>query len=116
VELLKQGLNSPMPVEEQVVSVFAGTKGYLDDVPVREVRRFEAELLEFMRSRHGGLLSDMRSNPKADVPAELGDHIDTFKGEFMAAIAQATRDAADPLATDAAELGAAQSNKTLATE
>jgi len=41
VELLKQGLNSPMPVEEQVVSIFAGTKGYLDDIPVADVRRFD---------------------------------------------------------------------------
>ena len=46
VELLKQPLNSPMPVEEQVVVIFAGTRGYLDDVPVADVKRFEAELLE----------------------------------------------------------------------
>ena len=48
-ELLKQPLNSPMPVEEQVVSIFAGTGGYLDDIPVDDVRRFEDELLEFVR-------------------------------------------------------------------
>ena len=47
-ELLKQNLNSPMPVEEQVVSIFAGTGGYLDDIPVSDVKRFEVELLEFM--------------------------------------------------------------------
>ena len=51
VELLKQPLNSPMPVEEQVVSIFAGTNGYLDDLPVGDVRRFEAELLESFRTR-----------------------------------------------------------------
>jgi F-type H+-transporting ATPase subunit alpha len=45
VELLKQPLNSPMPVEEQVVSIYAGTKGHLDSVPVADVRRFETELL-----------------------------------------------------------------------
>ena len=55
VELLKQPLNSPMPVEEQVVSIFAGTRGYLDDVAVSDVRRFEAELLDYMRSRNAGL-------------------------------------------------------------
>src|SRR6187397_3557747 len=71
VELLKQPLNSPMPVEEQVVVVFAGTKGYLDDLPVREVRRFEGELIEHVRSTQGGLLAAIRSNPKADVPSEL---------------------------------------------
>src|SRR3954465_10127935 len=46
VELLKQANGRPLPVEEQVVSIFAGTRGYLDDVPVQDVRRFEAELLE----------------------------------------------------------------------
>ncbi|CAN5399211.1 F0F1 ATP synthase subunit alpha [soil metagenome] len=115
VELLKQPLNSPMPVEEQIVSVFAGTKGYLDSLPVADVRRFEAELLEFVRSTHSGLLAGVRSNPKADVPAELGDVIATFKEQFIAATA-AARAAADPLATEADVLGAAQSNKTLATE
>src|SRR5687767_11383202 len=60
-ELLKQPLNSPMPVELQVVSVYAGTSGSLDDVPVVDVKRFEAELHEFMRTRHGGVLDAIRS-------------------------------------------------------
>ncbi len=114
VELLKQPLNSPMPVEEQVVSIFAGTKGYLDDLPVNDVRRFEGELLAHMRSTQGGLLAAMRSNPKADVPGELGDIIASFKEQFVAATAAAK--AVDVTATDAAELGEAHSNKTLATE
>ena len=59
VELLKQPLNSPMPVEEQVVSIFAGTNGYLDDIPVADVRRFEAELLEAFRTRYRHLLDDI---------------------------------------------------------
>jgi F-type H+-transporting ATPase subunit alpha len=116
VELLKQPLNSPMPVEEQVVVVFAGTKGYLDSLPVPDVRRFEAELLAHVRSTQGGLLAGMRSNPKADVPSELGDIIASFKETFVAASAASAKAAADVLATDAAELGAAHSNKTLATE
>ncbi|MDA2974171.1 MAG: F0F1 ATP synthase subunit alpha, partial [Actinomycetota bacterium] len=62
VELLKQPLNSPMSVEEQVVSIFAGTKGYLDDIAVSDVRRFEAGLLEFIRSRHGALLTEVRTS------------------------------------------------------
>ncbi|HEY4333746.1 MAG TPA: F0F1 ATP synthase subunit alpha [Ilumatobacteraceae bacterium] len=116
VELLKQPLNSPMPVEEQVVVVFAGTKGYLDDLPVNQVRRFEAGLLEFMRSRNAGVLAGMRSNPKADVPAELGDLIATFKTQFVAAEADSAARVADPSSTDADALGDAVSNKTLATE
>ena len=115
VELLKQPLNSPMPVEEQVVVVFAGTRGYLDSLPVGDVRRFEAELLEHMRRTQGGLLAGMRSNPKADVPAELGEIIDSFKAQFVAATAAAAA-AADPTATSAEALGEAQSAKTLATE
>ena len=103
-----------MPVEEQVVVVFAGTKGYLDSLPVNEVRRFESELLEHVRSTQGGLLAGMRSNPKADVPGELGDIIASFKEQFVAAIAAGK--AADPTATAAEALGEAHSAKTLATE
>jgi F-type H+-transporting ATPase subunit alpha len=115
VELLKQSLNSPMPVEEQIVVVFAGTKGYLDDLPVKDVKRFEAELLEHVRARHAGLLSGMRGNPKADVPAELAGIIAEFKADFVAA--DATRAAAaDAAATDATPVAPATSGKTLATE
>ena len=51
MELLKQGQYSPFPVEDQVVSVWAGTNGYLDDVPVEDVRRFESEFLDHLRHR-----------------------------------------------------------------
>ena len=54
-ELLKQGINSPMKVEEQVVSLFAGTQGYLDNIPVDDVGRFEDGLLELVKSQHSGL-------------------------------------------------------------
>ena len=59
-ELLKQGLNAPMPVEEQVVAIYAGTRGWLDTIPVEDVRRFEAELLTAFRARHGDLLAHIR--------------------------------------------------------
>jgi F-type H+/Na+-transporting ATPase subunit alpha len=111
VELLKQPLNSPMPVEEQVVSIFAGTKGYLDDLPVADVRRFESELLDFMRSRNGSMLDEIRTS---GVPDGLGDAVEGFKSQFLAASAE--RRAADPTATAAGEVGEAHSNKTLATE
>src|SRR5262249_16666971 len=51
-ELLKQPLHSPLPVELQVVSIFVGTQGYLDDLPVEDVRRFESELHDYVRTRH----------------------------------------------------------------
>ncbi len=111
VELLKQPLNSPMPVEEQVVSMFAGTKGYLDDLPVSDVRRFETELLEAMRSQHGSTLSAIR---EAGVPEDLGDIVLAFKARFVAQSAE--RAAADPTKVLADEVGEAQSAKTLATE
>jgi F-type H+-transporting ATPase subunit alpha len=114
VELLKQGLNSPMPVEEQVVSIFAGTKGYLDDIPVADVRRFESELLEHVRSRHGAMLAELRTNGKADVPADLAQIVTSFKAGFKTSGAQAAK--ADPTATSAEALGEANSDKTLATE
>src|SRR4051812_10486493 len=61
VELLKQPLNNPMPVEEQVVTIFAGTRGYIDDIPVSDVKRFEAELLEYFRTRQASLLDSLRT-------------------------------------------------------
>lgn len=115
VELLKQPLNSPMPVEEQIVVVFAGTKGYLDSLPVNQVRRFETELLDHMRTAQGGVLAAMRSNPKGDVPAELADIVTSFKERFVADMTTVST-AVDPTATDAGEVGEAESAKTLATE
>jgi F-type H+-transporting ATPase subunit alpha len=114
VELLKQGLNSPMPVEEQVVSIFAGTKGYLDSIPATDVSRFETELLKFCRERHGAMLAELRTNPKADVPSDLGDIVTAFKADFKITVPKSA--AVDPTATDADGVGEANSNKTLATE
>ncbi len=113
VELLKQPLNSPMPVEEQVVSIFTGTKGYLDDIAVGDVRRFENELLDHMRTRHSSVLAGIRQDPKADVPKDLADIVKSFKAAFVTSSASAS---ADPTATSAGEVGDAASAKTLATE
>jgi F-type H+/Na+-transporting ATPase subunit alpha len=110
VELLKQPLNSPMPVEEQVLSIFAGTKGYLDDIPVGDVRRFESELLEFMRTRHGAMLADLETS----VPDDLADVVASFKAQFAGGAGGGH--AVDPASVDADELGEAASTKTLATE
>tara|TARA_B100001109_G_C18818131_1_gene453102 strand:+ start:7 stop:1245 length:1239 start_codon:yes stop_codon:yes gene_type:complete len=68
-ELLKQGINSPMKVEEQVVSLFAGTQGYLDNIPVEDVSRFEEGLLDLVRSQHSGLLSEIVSSGTVDEDA-----------------------------------------------
>ena len=82
VELLKQGLNSPMPVEEQVISIYTGTNGHLDDLPVEDVQRFEAELLDALRTRHAGLLDEIRttgSMPEDQVKAA----VEAFKATFQ---------------------------------
>ena len=61
VEILKQDERSPMPVEQQVVIVYAATQGYLDDVPTEQVREYEAELLERMTLRHEEVLEEIRA-------------------------------------------------------
>jgi len=110
VELLKQPPNSPMAVEEQVVVIFAGTKGYLDDIPASQVKRFEADLIEYVRGTHGGLLEEIKSS---GVPDDLTGAIESFKEQFDV---PGDDRVADPTATDADELGDAKSQKTLATE
>jgi F-type H+-transporting ATPase subunit alpha len=77
VELLKQPLNSPMPVEEQVVSLYAATNGYLDPVPVEEVRRFESELIDWFETRHRDVLDAIRTD--GDIP-----DVETFKAAIAA--------------------------------
>jgi F-type H+/Na+-transporting ATPase subunit alpha len=111
VELLKQPLNAPVPVEEQVVVIFAGTRGYLDDVPVADVRRFERELVEYVRSGHGALLEEIRTT---GLPEGLGEVVDAFKTQFRAS-GDGER-VADATSVDAGEMGEAESQKTLATE
>jgi len=86
VEILKQPPYSPVPVEKQVVSIFAGTKGYLDDVPVASVGKFEKELMLFMDAKYSNILDSIRTNKKIDdtTEAELRDAIDEFKKQFAA--------------------------------
>jgi len=65
-ELLKQGQFAPMPVEEQVVSIFAGTQGFVDAVPTADVTRYEAALLSYMRSDHADILGKIRDTKALD--------------------------------------------------
>lgn len=84
MELLKQGQYSPYPVENQVASIWAGTKGKLDDVPIEDVRRFETELLDHLR-RNTDVLSTIADTGKLDDTTEkaLGDAIDEFRQGFL---------------------------------
>ena len=83
-ELLKQPQFSPMPFEEQTVSIFAGTNGYLDAIPVDAVTRYEGEMLSFMRSEHADVLKDIRESQKFE--GEVADRtraaLDAFAKQF----------------------------------
>jgi F-type H+-transporting ATPase subunit alpha len=80
VELLKQPQYQPQPVEEQVVSIFLGTRGHLDSVPVSDVRRFETDFLDHVRRNHEGILGEIRDTGK--LSDELADRIVTVVKEF----------------------------------
>jgi F-type H+-transporting ATPase subunit alpha len=78
-ELLKQPQNAPVAVEEQVLVIYAGTKGWADSVPVSEVRRFEGELIEYFKGNHPDVLEAIRA--KGALPD--GDEIDRGLTSFV---------------------------------
>ena len=80
-ELLKQGLNSPLSVEAQVVVLYAGTRGYLDGVAVTDVRRYEADLLTYLDARYSGLMTEIRETGKLDEDA-LKAALEEFGKDF----------------------------------
>ncbi|HEX5331608.1 MAG TPA: F0F1 ATP synthase subunit alpha [Cellulomonas sp.] len=84
MELLKQGQFNPYPVEDQVASIWAGTKGKLDDVPIADVRRFETELLDHLR-RNSDVLTTIASSGKLEAATEaaLGAGVDDFRNGFL---------------------------------
>jgi F-type H+-transporting ATPase subunit alpha len=84
VELLKQGQYQPLEVSDQVVAIFAATKGYFDSIPVNRISAVEKELVEFLSSRHSDLMGAIRSE-KAISPeseAKLVDAIKAFVANF----------------------------------
>ena len=83
VELLKQPQYSPMVMEDQVASLFAGTNGFLDDLAVDQVKPFEAGLLAFLKAKHAGILTEIR---------EKKDLTDENKNKLSAAIVEFTRE------------------------
>jgi len=84
VELLKQGQFQPMPMEEQVVVIFAGTNGYIDEYPVAALGRYEKELLSFMKARKQDVLDELRTNGKleGDLEKRLRDGLSEFAKQF----------------------------------
>ncbi len=81
-ELLKQRLNSPLAVEEQVVTIYAGTNGFVDEIPVKDVREFASDLLTFMRAEHADLLATIRSTGKLPEKVEMDKAIQAFLDRF----------------------------------
>ena len=85
-ELLKQAQFSPVPVEEQIVLIYAGTRGFVDKVGVESIRRYEAELVTFLRSKHADLLEAIRT--KKDISKDgIEDKIKAALNSFGASFA-----------------------------
>ncbi len=87
VEILKQGLHEPLPVEKQILIINAGTGGFLDDLAVEDCRRFEAELYRFVDNAHPGLLPEIREKKALDdtLKAKVNAVTTEFKQRFTAA-------------------------------
>ncbi|MEU0938463.1 MULTISPECIES: F0F1 ATP synthase subunit alpha [unclassified Embleya] len=100
VELLKQGQFEPFAIELQVVSIWAGTTGKLDDVPVQDIRRFEKELHEYVQHKHAALLTGIVETGKLedDTVMALTDAVNSFKQTF-------TKFDGEPLIQDVAPAG-----------
>ena len=86
IELLKQKQASPMAVEEQVVVIWAGTTGQLDDIAVADIKAFEGQFLDYLRREKSGLLEAIRETKKFDDDTEAGvlEAINAFKEQFLA--------------------------------
>ncbi|MGE5239361.1 MAG: F0F1 ATP synthase subunit alpha [Chloroflexota bacterium] len=86
VELLKQDQYVPMPVEEQIILIFAGTQGFLDDVPVEAIRSFEESFLSFVRAKKEALKNEVREKKALDddLKAKITEAVSEFKKTFQA--------------------------------
>ena len=84
MEILKQGVNQPLTVEKQVLSLYTATKGYLDEIPVDAVRRFEQEFLAFVETSHSEILASIRDTKDltADNETALKEAIEQFRRGF----------------------------------
>ncbi len=104
VEVLKQGQFSPLPVEKQVAIIFAGGNGYLDDIPVEDVRRFEAELYKYLDNSRPEILPGIRDKKQIDddLKGKLNDALKTFKGQFTSSLKDSKK---PPQASDASRNG-----------
>ena len=86
VEILKQGQYQPMPVEKQVISIFAANNGFVDEYPTTVIQRYEKELLTFMESNYADVLATLREKKAIDdeLQNKIKAALDEFKGQFVA--------------------------------
>jgi F-type H+-transporting ATPase subunit alpha len=86
VEILKQGQYQPLPIEKQIMIIYSGTKGYLDDIPVEQCRKFEDELYRFVDNAHPNLWEEIRTKKVLDKELEpkIAAAIKEFKARFVA--------------------------------
>jgi F-type H+/Na+-transporting ATPase subunit alpha len=110
VEIMKQGQYAPFPVDEQVISIWAVSNGYVDDIPVERVSDFEAGLLDHMRTRHSDVGETIRDSGQLDdeTVEKLKKGVEEFKSSFI--------DRVDTVETVAAEEGVPESGGTPAAE
>ncbi len=96
VEILKQDQYQPLPVEKQVLIIFAGANRFLDDLEISQMRRFERELYAFVETNHGGILKTIREKKAIDdaLKADMLKAIGSFKETFLATMAPAAAAAA----------------------
>lgn len=80
--MLKQGQYEPFPVEEQVVSIYCGVNGWLDDIPTEAIKDFEVEFLKFMRSSHPEILNNIKETKEIGDEEGLKKAIEEFKAIF----------------------------------
>jgi F-type H+-transporting ATPase subunit alpha len=109
VELLKQPQYTPFPVEDQIVSIWAVTNGFMDDLPIDKIQDFESGLLDHVRSRHDGLRSEIVEKGKLDddLAEKLKQAVSEFKDSYTDKVDTVETTAAEEGVPDAAEAGKA---------
>jgi F-type H+-transporting ATPase subunit alpha len=80
VELLKQDQYKPMPVADQVLSIFAGVNGFIDNVPVNKIREFEQDLMAYVKEKHASIRDEVKTKKKIDD--EFGGQLKQIITEF----------------------------------
>lgn len=83
VEVLKQDLNKPLPVEKQVMIIYALTKGFLDDIPVQDIRRFENEFFSWIDQTKPAVVDHIKETKALPDDEEMAETINSFKKNFI---------------------------------